>query len=404
MKKPELLSPAGDLTRLRAAVLYGADAVYLGAQEFGMRAAPLNFSMEELHDAVCFAHTNGVRVYLTVNTLPRCTETPQLPDFLREAASAGVDALIIADLGVLTLARNILPEMELHASTQLGVTNELTVNALGSLGVRRAVLARELSLDEIRTIRDRADPAVELEAFVHGAMCMSVSGRCTISNYLVGRDANRGACAQPCRWNYYLMEEKRPGLYLPVREDEGGTSVLSARDLCMIEHLSELSQAGIVSFKIEGRAKTAYYTAVVTNAYRAALDAAERGETAPAWAVRELETISHREYSTGFYYGREPDGQTYRPGSYVQEWELSAVVLGAENGRLIVSERNRFCEGDALELLLPGQPPKKVTVQGLKNEAGESISAINHPMETVRFDYRGEAVDGAMLRRKRKDA
>lgn len=179
---------------------------------------------------------------------------------------------------------------------------------------------------------------------------------------------------------------------------------MSARDLCMIEHLSELSQAGIVSFKIEGRAKTAYYTAVVTNAYRAALDAAERGETAPAWAVRELETISHREYSTGFYYGREPDGQTYRPGSYVQEWELSAVVLGAENGRLIVSERNRFCEGDALELLLPGQPPKKVTVQGLKNEAGEPISAINHPMETVRFDYRGEAVDGAMLRRKRKDA
>lgn len=401
MRKTEVLAPAGDMSRLDAALLYGADAVYLAASEFGMRTAPGNFSEEELRLAVKKAHAKGVRVYLTVNTLPRCDETPRMAAFLEKAAETGVDALIVADLGVLMMAKKVIPQMELHASTQMGITNELTANALGELGVRRVVLARELSLEEISTIRSRTDPAIELEAFVHGAMCMSVSGRCTISNYLVGRDANRGACSQPCRWNYYLMEEKRPGLYLPVVENGDSTTILSARDLCMISHLRELEKAGVTSFKIEGRAKTAYYTAVVTNAYRAAADAAAMDKEPPAWAIRELETVSHREYSTGFYYGRQPDAQTYHPGGYVQEWEVSAVVLSAKDGRLTVSERNRFFRGDTLELLEPGKPPRPIRVEGLEDEAGEQLDKINRPNAVVRFDFDGEAAVGAMLRRKK---
>jgi len=399
MRRPELLSPAGDRERLEAAVRFGADAVYLASTQYGMRAAPQNFSPEALAEAVSFAHENGVRVYLTVNTLPRCDETPALPDFLREAAAAGVDALIVADLGVLALARELLPEMELHASTQTGVCNDLTANALGRLGVRRVVLARELTLAEIRTIRERTDPAVELEAFVHGAMCMSVSGRCTISNFLADRDANRGACAQPCRWNYRLVEEKRPGVYLPVFEDGESTTILSAEDLCMIEHLRDLWDAGVAAFKIEGRAKTAYYAAVVTGAYRAAVDAMAAGEDCPAWALRELETVSHRAYSTGFYYGKSAARQTYIPDNYLQAWELSATVERAENGRLYVTERNRFCEGDTLELLEPKRPPKTLAVRDLRDEAGKPIACANRPLMKASMAFAGEAAGGAFLRR-----
>lgn len=398
--KPELLCPAGDRSRLEAAVRYGADAVYLGASEFGMRAAPRNFSFDDLAEAVEFAHAHNVKVHVTVNTMPRPDETPRLPDFLRRVGETGVDALIIADFGILTMARDLLPDMELHASTQTGIFNELTANALGALGVRRVVLARELSLDEIRVIRERTDPSIELETFIHGAMCMSVSGRCTISNFLVDRDANRGACAQPCRWNYYLMEEKRPDLYLPIVEDEHGTTILSARDLCMIEHLRELADAGISSFKIEGRAKTAYYVAVVTNAYRAALDAMAEGKPFPAWTLHELDTISHREYSTGFYYGRGE--QSYHPGGYVQDWEIAAIALSAEDGYLTVSERNRFYDGETLELLEPGLPPREVPVSGLQTPEGEPLSSINHPNAVVRFPFAGAVQAGAVLRRKKQ--
>lgn len=399
MKKPELLCPAGDFERLQTAIRYGADAVYIGSTQYGMRTAPANFTLEQLAGAADYAHAHGVTLHLTVNTLPRCDETMALPDFLTQVGQTGVDALIIADLGVLTLARKLLPDIELHASTQTGIVNELTANALYDLGVKRVVLARELTLDEIKTIRARTPEALELETFIHGAMCMSISGRCVISNYLTGRDANRGECSQPCRWNYHLMEEKRPGIFLPVFEDEHGSTILNAKDLCMLEHLKALADAGVTSFKIEGRAKSPYYVGVVTNAYRAALDAAMRGEPAPEWTLRELQTVSHREYSTGFFFGREPLQQSYYAGGYVQDWEVSAVVERCENGRLYLIEKNRFAQGDVLELLEPGRQPRQLTVADLRDEAGELLDAARHPHMKISVAYDGAASAGAMLRR-----
>ena len=401
MKSPELLCPAGDFERLQTAIRYGADAVYLGSTQFGMRAAPSNFTMEQLAEAADYAHARGVKLHLTVNTLPRCDETASLPEFLAQVGQTGIDVLIIADLGVMMAARKLLPNMEIHASTQTGIVNELTANALYDIGVKRVVLARELTLDEIKTIRAKTPKDLELEVFIHGAMCMSVSGRCVISNYLTGRDANRGECSQPCRWNYHLMEEKRPGIFLPVFEDEHGSTVLNAKDLCMIKHLRELADAGIASFKIEGRAKSPYYVGVVANAYRAALDAAMKGEPAPEWTLRELQTVSHREYSTGFFYGREPLQQSYYAGGYVQDWEVSAVVERCENGRLYLIEKNRFAKGDVLELLEPGQQPRRLTVDDLRDESGEPLDAARHPHMKISIAYQGDASAGAMLRREK---
>ena len=401
MKKPELLCPAGDFERLQTAVRYGADAVYIGATQFGMRAAPANFTLEQLAQAAAYAHERGVKLHLTVNTLPRCDETPALPDFLAQIGQTGVDALIIADLGVLTLARRLLPDMELHASTQTGIVNELTANALYGMGVKRVVRARELTLDEIKTIRDRTPADLELEVFIHGAMCMSVSGRCVISNYLTGRDANRGECSQPCRWSYHLMEEKRPGIFLPVFEDAHGSTILNAKDLCMLPHLKELLDAGVASFKIEGRAKSPYYVGVVTNAYRTALEAARQGKPAPEWTLRELQTVSHREYSTGFFFGREPLQQSYYAGGYVQDWEVSAVAERCVNGRLYLVEKNRFAQGDVLELLEPGQQPRRLTVTDLRDEAGAPLDAARHPHMKISVAYDGSASAGALLRREK---
>lgn len=401
MKSPELLCPAGDFERLQTAVRYGADAVYVGATQYGMRAAPANFTLDALARAADYTHAHGVKLHLTVNTLPRCDETMALPDFLTQVGQTGVDALIVADLGVLTLARRLLPRIELHASTQTGIVNELTANALYNLGVERVVLARELTLDEIKTIRDRTPEALELEVFVHGAMCMSVSGRCVISNYLTGRDANRGECSQPCRWSYHLVEEKRPGIFLPVFEDQHGSTILNAKDLCMIEHLKALANAGVASFKIEGRAKSPYYVGVVTNAYRAALDAALRGAPAPEWTLRELQTVSHREYSTGFFFGRQPLQQSYYAGGYVQDWEVSAVVERCENGRLYLIEKNRFAQGDSLELLEPGRQPRQLAVADLRDENGEPLDAARHPHMRISVAFDGSASAGAMLRREK---
>lgn len=401
MNRPELLCPAGDLERLETAVRYGADAVYLGSTQFGMRAAPANFTLEQLAAAADYAHASGIKLHLTVNTLPRCDETAALPAFLAQVGQTGVDALIIADLGVLTLVRRLLPDMEIHASTQTGIVNDLTANALYEMGVRRVVLARELTLDEIKTIRARTPKDLELEVFIHGAMCMSVSGRCVISNYLTGRDANRGECSQPCRWNYHLMEEKRPGIFLPVFEDAHGSTILNAKDLCMIAHLQELAEAGITSFKIEGRAKSPYYVGVVANAYRAALDAAMKGEPAPDWTLRELQTVSHREYSTGFFYGREPLQQSYYTGGYVQDWEVSAVVERCENGRLYLIEKNRFTLGDVLELLEPGEQPRPLTVADLQDENDMPLDVARHPHMKISVAYGGAASAGAMLRREK---
>lgn len=301
---PELLSPAGSLEALKYAVMYGADAVYCALPRFGMRAAPVNLTIGELHDGCIFAHARGKKVYLTLNNLPTNDELSELPQYIKDAAEAGVDAFIIADLGVLSLAKQYAPDVDVHFSTQAGITNYAAATMAYNLGAKRVVLARELTLTDIAQIRDNTPPELELEAFVHGAMCMSVSGRCLLSSYMTGRSGNRGECAQPCRWNYYLMEEKRPGEFFPIFEEEDGTYILNAKDLCMIEYLDQLADAGVGSFKIEGRAKSFYYVATITNAYRCAVELLEKDPAhyrLPGWLLEETKKVSHRQYSTGFY-------------------------------------------------------------------------------------------------------
>lgn len=379
--KPELLSPAGDAERLTAALDYGADAVYLGRNQFSMRAAASHFqSAEQLCAAVSQAHQSGKKVYLTCNTLPHDADLSQFPQFLQEAVQAGVDALILADLGLLSMTRKFAPDLEVHMSTQTGIVNAATCQALYDMGVKRAVLARELSLEEIAAIRVKIPDEMELEVFVHGAMCMSFSGRCLLSAYLTGRDANRGACAQPCRWKYHIMEETRPGQYFPVEESDEGTYLFNAMDLCMVAHLQDLLDAGVDSLKIEGRNKSAYYVAVITNAYRAALDAAIRHEDAPEWALEEVRQVSHREYCTGFFYGRSNATQRYGSSSYVHLCDVVAVIEDWRNGRLYLTQRNRFFAGDTLEVISPGTPPVTITVEDLQDESGEAIPTANHAM------------------------
>ena len=384
--RPELLSPAGDMERLRMVLHYGADAVYLAGNEFGLRASAGNFDRDGLREAVALCHKKGVKVHVTVNTLPREDELLRLPDYLRFLNVLGVDALIIADLGVLSLANKYAPEVEKHVSTQLGVVNSETCRVLYEMGASRAVLARELSLAEIRQIRDNAPAGIALEAFVHGAMCVSFSGRCLLSNYLAGRDANRGECAQPCRWKYHLVEEKRPDEAFDITEDDGGTYILNSNDLCLIEHLPELMDAGIESFKIEGRMKSAYYAAVVTNAYRHAIDEAASGlPLSPVW-LAELQKLSHRKYCTGFYFG-EP-GQYYGKNDtlYFAQADVCAVVESCdEDGYATLTHRNRFGTGDEVELLTSDGEPVRFTVGPMTDEDGAPIPEAIHPMMVFRL-------------------
>lgn len=335
INKPELLAPAGDMERLIMAVHYGADAVYLAGKAFGMRAASLNFSNDELENAIEYAHSRGVRAYVACNTIPRQDELPALKEYLSFLSSIPVDALIITDLGVFALCQEYAPDIAKHISTQMGVLNSCSADYLYSLGADTVVLARECSMKEIKSIRENVDPALRLEAFVHGAMCVSFSGRCLLSNYLNHRDANRGECTQPCRWKYHLLEEKRPDEYFEISED-GGTYILNSHDMRMIEHIPELIEAGVDSLKIEGRMKSAYYTAVITNAYRHAIDDACSGQPFnPIW-VRETETVSHRNYSTGFYFGNP--GENYSESSYTSLCDIVAVVEECdEQGNAVLS-------------------------------------------------------------------
>ena len=383
-RKPELLAPAGDMERLKMAVLYGADAVYLAGTDFGMRAFAGNFTPEELPQAVAYAHEHGVRVHCTVNTMPRNEEIARLPEHLERLNDAGVDALIAADLGTFTLAGRYAPRCQRHVSTQASVCNYETARAWYDLGASRVILARELSLEEIRTIRDKTPQPLELEAFVHGAMCVSYSGRCLLSNYMTGRDSSRGACAQPCRYHYALMEEKRPGEYFPVEEDGQGAYILNSRDMCMIDHLEDLCQAGLSSLKIEGRAKSAYYAAIVTGAYRHCLDAAAAGKALdPVWRD-EVEHVSHRPYSTGFYYG--PPGQYYENSRYIREWQVIAVVAECDGeGNAVLSLRNKFRTGDMVELVGPGLRPFSMTAPEMRDGAGEILDEPRTPRMVFRM-------------------
>lgn len=376
--KIELLAPAGDFERLEMALHYGADAVYLAGTQFGMRASAGNFTFPELSKATKLAHANGTAVHMTCNTLPREDELAQLPEFLEQAQDAGVDAFIIADLGVMAAAKKYAPKVSRHVSTQLGVINSATANVLFDMGADRVVLARETPMEDIRKIRDNTPKELEIEAFVHGAMCVSFSGRCLLSNYLTGRDANRGACAQPCRWKYHLVEEKRPGEYFEISEDKG-THIMNSRDMCMIEHIPELIDAGVTSFKIEGRMKSAYYAAAVTNAYRHAIDYALKGEALPQVWIDELNKVSHRPYCTGFYYG-DP-GQHFAEASYFSDAYVCAVVENcADDGFAELTQRNRFCVGDMVELLTNEGEPISFAVTELWDENGEAITATPHAM------------------------
>ncbi len=379
--KPELLAPAGDMERLRMAVLYGADAVYLAGTDFGMRAFAGNFTPEELREAVRFAHNHSVRVHCTINTMPRCDEIARLPEHLELLNDAGVDAVIVADLGAFTLAGKYAPKCERHISTQASICNHETARAWYDLGARRVILAREVGLEEIRTIRAKTPKELEIEAFVHGAMCVSYSGRCLLSNYMTGRDSSRGACAQPCRYQYALMEEKRPGEYFPIEEDEKGTYILNSRDMCMIDHLGDLCDAGLSSLKIEGRAKSAYYAAIVTGAYRHCLDDVWAGREAdPVWRD-EVEHVSHRPYSTGFYYGAP--GQYYENSRYIREWQVVALVTDCDaDGNATLSLRNKFRTGDTVELVGPDSRPFSMTVPVMTDAAGEPMEEPRTPQMT----------------------
>ena len=406
--KPELLAPAGDSERLTAAVEFGADAVYLGSDCFGMRTAAASFGGEELKKACDYAHSKGVKVYLTCNTVPRNSELCRLEAFFKFAEQSGVDAFIITDIGVMNLARKYAPDVEIHISTQAGITNYAAARAFYEMGAKRIVTAREISLEEIAEIRAKTPKELEIECFVHGAMCVSFSGRCLLSNYMTGRDSNRGDCAQPCRWRYSLLEEKRPGEYFPVEQDESGTYIMNSRDMCLIEHIPELAKAGIDSFKIEGRAKSAYYTAVSVNAYRCALDDYEASGFSSdykpeQWIVDEVKKVSNRRYCTGFYFS-DPmdDAQIFYEGGYVREWDVAAIADRWENGVLYASQRNRFFEGDELEVMIKGKKPFKVTVRNLKNADGEKIDNAPHPMMSLSFDCPEPVPSGAYLRMERK--
>ena len=382
-RKTELLAPAGDMERLEMALHYGADAVYLAGKRFGMRASAGNFSMEELAAACAKAHEKGAAVHLTCNTLPREDELKALPDFLRQAQSAGVDAFIIADLGVMKQAERYAPNVQRHVSTQLGVINSATANVLYDMGASRVVLARETPMRDIYEIRANTPKELEIEAFVHGAMCVSFSGRCLLSNYLTGRDANRGACAQPCRWKYHLVEEKRPGEYFDITEDKG-TYIMNSRDMCMIDHLDDLMDAGVDCLKIEGRAKSGYYAAIVTGAYRHVLDDIAAGRPIdPVWRD-EVEHVSHRHYSTGFFYGQP--GQYYANSRYIRDWQVCAVVTDCdEQGNATLSLRNKFATGDEIELVGPDCRPFTMTAPVMHDLEGFELTEPRTPQTVFKM-------------------
>ena len=383
-KRLELLAPAGDMERLRMALAYGADAVYLAGPDFGMRSFAGNFTPEELRQAVTLCHSHGTAVHVTCNTMPRNDEVDRLPEWLAYLQELGVDAAIVADVGVLSLLKRHAPRVKAHISTQASISNYQAARAWYDLGASRVILARELSLEEVAGIRAKAPRELELEGFVHGAMCVSYSGRCLLSNYMTGRDANRGACAQPCRYKYALVEEQRPGEYFPIGEDEGGAYILNSRDMCMIDHIPELLEAGLDSLKIEGRAKSAYYAAVVTGAYRHGVDAALAGRPLEAVWRDEVEKVSHRPYSTGFWFGQP--GQYTADSRYVREWQILAVVESCgPDGTALLSLRNKFSAGDEVEIVGPDTAPVAFAAPEMTDGDGLPLTQPRTPQMRFRM-------------------
>lgn len=403
LKKPELLAPAGNMEKMKMALLYGADAVYLGGKSYGLRAMGGNFSRDELKQAMEFAHKLGKKVYVTVNIFPHNADLEALPDYLRYLSEIGTDALLVADLGLFKLCREIIPEMELHISTQANNTNWATVNAWHEMGAERVVLAREMSLSEVRTIR--AKTQADLEMFIHGAMCISYSGRCLLSNYFTGRDANRGTCAQSCRWKYALVEETRPGKFFPIEEDDRGSYIMNSKDMCLLPHLKDVIESGVDSLKIEGRMKSVHYAASVTKAYRLAIDSyfddPEHFRVKEEW-LEELEKVSHRPYTTGFYYGQpDADDQIYGTSSYIQTSDFVGLVLAydSDTGYALVEQRNNMKLGQELEIFQPKGEGYRQKLMDMLNEEGEPIDAAPHPQQIIKIRMERPVEAYTILRR-----
>ena len=398
----EILSPAGNLDKLKTAVQYGADAVYCGIGKFSLRTAADNFTFDELCEGIDFAHKNGRKVYITANAIPHEVDLDSFRSICEQAIAANADALIISDLGAFDIASEYKNKIALHVSTQASNTNSRSMNVWHRMGASRIVLARELSFNDIREIRKNISPELELEMFVHGAMCMSYSGRCLISNYLTARDSNRGACAQPCRWKYYLTEEKRPGEYMQITEDDNGTFLFNSKDLCLINYLPEIAQLGVNSLKIEGRMKSSYYAAIVTKAYRQALDDYYRNPSAPIdpYYYEELCKVSHRDYYTGFSFGKpDKDGQIYGYNSYIRDCDIVGVVVKNCGDYYIVEQRNKFYDGDELEVVPPVERFFVQKIEGLCDENGNLIESAPHSKMLLRIKIDRDVPPGTIIRK-----
>lgn len=408
MKKPELLIPASSLEVLKVAVIYGADAVYIGGEAFGLRAKAKNFTMEEMAEGIRFAHARGVKVYVTANILAHNEDLEGARVYFQELAQIGPDALIISDPGMFMLAKEICPGVELHISTQANNTNYQTYLFWWQQGAKRVVSARELSLKEIKEIREKIPADMEIESFIHGAMCISYSGRCLLSNYFTGRDANQGACTHPCRWKYAVVEETRPGEYLPVYENERGTYIFNSKDLCMIEYLPQIIEAGIDSLKIEGRMKTALYVATVARTYRKAIDdyfeAEETYRANMDWYKAEIAKCTYRQFTTGFYFGKTDENtQIYDSNTYINEYVyLGTVSQTGEDGAVQISQRNKFCQGDEIEIMKPDGRNVPVRVLGIRDEEGNSMESAPHPRQLLWVTL-SEAAEPFDLLRVRKE-
>lgn len=406
--KPELLAPAGNLEKLKIAITYGADAVYIGGEEFSLRVAADNFTDAEITEGVAFAKERGKKVYLTANIIPHNKDIDEYADFLNRVKNTGIDAVIISDLGMFEMTRKIAPELDIHISTQANNVNYMSAEKWYEMGAKRVILAREMSLEEIGEIRKRTSSELELEAFVHGAMCISYSGRCLLSNYMTGRDSNQGACAHPCRWKYYLMEETRPGEYMPVVENDRGTFIYNSKDLCMIEHIDKLVESGLCSFKIEGRVKSEFYLATVIAAYRRAIDSYFENPT--GWKldpsiVDELRKVSHRDYTTGFYFGR-PGGteQHYESSSYIRNYDMVGTVESFDEKTMVakVIQKNRFYPGDEVEFLCPDGTFFTQKLGEIKDEDGNPVEVANKPQKPVYIKTDKPVVKDAFMRKKRE--
>ncbi len=404
MNKIELLAPAGNLNRLKIALAYGADAVYAGGDSFSLRVRAKNFTDEELAEGIKYTHSLGKKFYLALNVIPHNDDIEAFIEYIKQVKELKPDAFIISDLGAFNLAKEYAPEIPIHVSTQANNVNYMTVDSWHKMGAERVVLARELSFDEVKTIREKTNPDLELEAFIHGAMCISYSGRCLLSGYMTGRESNSGDCAHPCRWNYTLMEEMRPGEYFPVYENDRGTFIFNSKDMCMIEHIPELINSGITSFKIEGRVKTEYYVATVVGAYRRAIDSylsdPERYKFNPEW-LTEVSKVSNRGYTTGFWFNKpDANSQNTVDGGYVRTYDLAALFEKNEDGKCVFVQKNKLTVGDTVEVMTPNSEPFSFTINKIWDENDQKIQSAPHPMQIFKLDIGKELPEFSMLRKK----